>query len=237
MSTETRPHRAEPVVYPESDGLPMAENTLQYEWITTIKGGLEAIFRDRPDVFVAGDLFWYPIEGDPNTRTAPDTMVVFGRPPGHRGSYRQWEEGGIPPQVVFEILSPGNRTGEMTRKLHFYDEHGVEEYYLYDPDDVVLNGWQRVGDELVPIADLDGWTSPLLGVRFDLSGPELRIDGPDGRPLQSYLELARQRDVLERQRDELARQRDDLARQREADRLRAEQLAEQLRKLGIEPEA
>lgn len=237
MSTETRPHRAEPVVYPESDGLPMAENTLQYEWITTIKGGLEAIFRDRPDVFVAGDLFWYPIEGDPNTRTAPDTMVVFGRPPGHRGSYRQWEEGGIPPQVVFEILSPGNRTGEMTRKLHFYDEHGVEEYYLYDPDDVVLNGWQRVGDELVPIPDLDGWTSPLLGVRFDLSGPELRIDGPDGRPLQSYLELARQRDVLERQRDELARQRDDLARQREADRLRAEQLAEQLRKLGIEPEA
>jgi hypothetical protein len=24
------------------------------------------MFRDRPDVFVAGDLFWYPIEGDNN---------------------------------------------------------------------------------------------------------------------------------------------------------------------------
>ena len=36
-------------------------------------------------------------------------MVVFGRPKGYRGSYRQWEEGGIAPQVVFEILSPGNR--------------------------------------------------------------------------------------------------------------------------------
>ena len=41
-------------------------------------------------------------------------MVVFGRPKGRRGSYRQWEEDNIPPQVVFEILSPGNNANVFT---------------------------------------------------------------------------------------------------------------------------
>ncbi|HMZ80299.1 MAG TPA: hypothetical protein PLL06_11415, partial [Acidobacteriota bacterium] len=50
------------IVYPESDGKPMAENTLQYEWIVMIKGGLDAVL---PNDFVAGDLLWYPVEGKP----------------------------------------------------------------------------------------------------------------------------------------------------------------------------
>ena len=33
------------------------------------------------DVFVAGDLFWYPVRGNPRIVTAPDGLVVFGRPP------------------------------------------------------------------------------------------------------------------------------------------------------------
>ena len=72
-------------------------------------------------------------------------MVVFGRPKGYRGSYKQWEEGGIAPQVVFEILSPGNRPGKMQRKFQFYDRYGVEEYYVYDPDTNELGGCQRGG--------------------------------------------------------------------------------------------
>ncbi len=39
---------------------------------------------------------------------APDVMVVFGRPKGRRGSYKQWQEDNIAPQVVFAILSPSN---------------------------------------------------------------------------------------------------------------------------------
>ena len=60
--------------------------------------------------FVAGDLLWYAQQGDPTERLAPDAMVVFGRPKGDRGSYKQWEEDGIAPQVVWEVLSPGNTT-------------------------------------------------------------------------------------------------------------------------------
>jgi hypothetical protein len=42
--------------YPQSDGEPMADSTTQFRWIVTLQGGLAALFRDRDDVFVAGDL-------------------------------------------------------------------------------------------------------------------------------------------------------------------------------------
>ncbi|HWE39740.1 MAG TPA: Uma2 family endonuclease [Isosphaeraceae bacterium] len=224
------------VEYPETDGEPIAENTLQYRWIVTIHGGIGAVFATDPNVFVAADLFWYPVEGDNKIRLAPDTMVVFGRPKGDRGSYLQWREDGIAPQVVFEVLSPGNRAGEMQRKFEFYEKFGVEEYYIYDPDRVVMTGWLRAGDTFRPIPDLDGWVSPRLGIRFDLSGEELAIFMPDGRPFPTFMELFTQRDELAQQRDELAQQRDELAQQRDEALRRAERLAERLRALGIDPE-
>ena len=78
--------------YPESDGKPMADNTKQFHWITVIKQNLDCLFAQDPQVFIAGDLFWYPVEGRPNIVTAPDVLVVFGRLKGDRGSYKQWEE-------------------------------------------------------------------------------------------------------------------------------------------------
>jgi len=121
MSILITPSRPPEIEYPASDGQPMAENTLQFQWIVTIKEGLEALFRHDRNVFVAGDLFWYPEEGKPKVRTAPDAMLAFGRPQGHRGSYKQWEEAGIAPQVVFEVLSPSNRPAETIRKFRFYE--------------------------------------------------------------------------------------------------------------------
>src|SRR5260370_19228408 len=89
---------AEPdLEYPDDDGQPMSDNTLQFQWIVTLQGNLDLMYRDDPDAFVAGDLFWYAEEGNPPERAAPDAMVVFGRPKGYRGSYRQWNEAGIAP--------------------------------------------------------------------------------------------------------------------------------------------
>lgn len=59
-------------VYPDSDGKRMADNTLQYRWIVTLHGNLDAIFRDDPAVFVAGDHLIYPVRGNPTVCTAPD---------------------------------------------------------------------------------------------------------------------------------------------------------------------
>ena len=200
------------VIYPDSDGKPMADNTLQFRWIVTIVGNLETLYADDPNVFIAGDLLWYPVEGNNKIRTAPDALVAFGRPKGDRGSYKQWEEGGIAPHVVFEVLSPEN-TREMDEKLAFYDRYGVEEYYLYDPDRGRLRGWRRQQGRLAEITPMRGWVSPRLGLRFDLDGLELCLTRPDGERFTSYLELfrrargARQRAVTEFMARQAAEQR------------------------------
>lgn len=205
VSTQTRP----PVVYPDSDGQPMADNTVQYECIVTIKGNLDLLFAGDPQVFVAGDLLWYPEEGKPEVRQAPDAMVVFGRPKGHRRSYKQWEEDGVAPQVVFEVWSPSNRVSQMLEKLAFYERYGVEEYYLYYPDSGEWDGWLRQEGRLTPVAQMEGWVSPRLGVRFS-KGREADVGlyYPDGRRFLSFMQLGQ----------------------------RAERLAARLRELGIDPD-
>jgi len=187
----------EPIIYPESDGQPMADNTKQFDWIVLIKCGLEALFKDRADVFVAGDLLWYPVEGQNTIRRAPDAMVAFGRPKGPRGSYLQWLEDNLAPQVVFEVLSPGNTKREMAEKLIWYQRYGVEEYYVYDPDKGELQGWLRQRGQLQVISSMRGWVSPRLGIRFDLVGLDLALYAPDGQLFESYTEIKVRADVAE----------------------------------------
>lgn len=227
MSTQLSPPRE--LVYPESDGQPMADNTLQWEWIATIKGGLDVVFADIPNVFVAGDLLWYPEEGNNKLRVAPDVLVAFGRPRGHRRSYLQWREDNIAPQVVFEILSQSNRGPVLLRKFRFYDSFGVEEYYIYDPDEGVLSGWIRRDGVLSEITEMKGWVSPRLDVRFEMEAAELRLFDSKGVPFVAYLEM-NQRVERERERTEQERQRADQERQR------AERLAAQLNALGVKPQ-
>jgi hypothetical protein len=222
---------ADGIVYPDSDGEPMADNTKQFDLMTTWKYGLDIQHQDSPDVFVAGDLLWYPVRGNNTLRQAPDVMVAFGRPKGYRGSYKQWEEGDVPPQVVFEVLSPGNRAGEMARKFDFYQRYGVEEYYVYDPDRHTLAVWFRdASGALVPVPDPRDFISPRLGVRFVLPDEgDLTLYYPDGTPFLSPVEIARQRAEAERRLSETE------GRQREAEE-RAERLAARLRALGIDPD-
>lgn len=86
MKTVSKPSLAWPqpmaspesIIYPESDGQPMADNTKQFRAITTIQGNLDSLYADNPFVLVVGDLFWYPVEGDNKLKRAPDVMVVFG---------------------------------------------------------------------------------------------------------------------------------------------------------------
>lgn len=223
------------IVYPESDGQPMAENTKQFRYIVTIEGGIDALFREDPQVFVAGDLFWYPVEGHPEICQAPDILVALGRPKGDRGSYMQWEEDDIAPQVVFEIRSPSDTAAKMARKLRFYERHGVQEYYVYDPERGTLHGWQRQGQQLDKIVQMAGWISPLLGIRFELVRKELQIYRPDGERFATYLELVEQR-AEGHQRAEQERQRAEQELQRaEQERQRADALAARLRALGIDP--
>ncbi|MCU0444327.1 MAG: Uma2 family endonuclease [Microscillaceae bacterium] len=196
------------IIYPDSDGKRMADNTKQFEWIVLIKDNLESIFKNQTDVFVAGDLLWYPVEGKPQIRVAPDVMVAFGRPKGHRGSYQQWKEDNIPPQVVFEILSINNTAQEMNRKWRFYQRFGVEEYYIYDPDDNDLNVWTRHGSYLVAQMTDPEWVSPLLQVKFVLQKDTLSIYDPQEQPFLTYVEQVNAKEQAEKEKEQAEKEKE-----------------------------
>ncbi|HLO87563.1 MAG TPA: Uma2 family endonuclease [Nostocaceae cyanobacterium] len=224
------------IIYPDSDGKPMSDNTKQFRWITVVHHNLDWLFAQDPNVFVAGDLLWYPVEGDNKIRQAPDIMVAFGVPKGDRGSYMQWKEENIAPQVVFEILSPGNTMTEMNRKLVFYNRYGVEEYYLYDPDKNDLSGWIRNEGNLDVVEEINNWVSPRLGIRFDCSGDELKLYHPDGKPFASYLEVSQQLETALQEAEQAKKRMLEAEQQAEKERQRTQRLAEHLRSLGIDPE-
>ncbi|MGB3789298.1 MAG: Uma2 family endonuclease [Phormidesmis sp.] len=213
MVSQLQKSEAAEVFYPDDDGQPMASNTEQYQWIVMIQQNLDGLL---PEAFVAGDLFWYPVEGRSDISVAPDVMVALGRPKGKRLSYKQWVEENVPPQVVFEILSPSNTRREMDAKLLFFDRYQVEEYYLYDTEQPELSGFLRGEFGLTPIADIGlGWTSPLLKIRFDMSADELGLFHPDGDPFLTYQEV--------------------LAKAQRAEE-KAQRLADKLQEMGIDPD-
>ena len=87
-------------------------------------------------------MFWYPVEGHPEICQAP----------GHAGRLR-------PPQGLSRLVHAVGRgwdlrlrsssrsfrratgRGQMIEKFKFYEKHGVQEYYIYDPYEVILTGY------------------------------------------------------------------------------------------------
>lgn len=255
----SNPSPQDSVVYPDSDGKPMAENTLQYEWIVTVQGNLDLLFQDRADVFVAGDNFIYAKQGHPKISTAPDVYVAFGRPKGYRGSYKVWVEDNIFPQVIFEVLSPGNSAKEMKAKRNFYQKYGAEEYYVIDPDRGTVIGYIRTKNKLVEIPEnlLQHFLSPRLGIRFEMSGEKLTILGPTGERFLSFLELGKLAESEKKRAYSQQRRADTQKRRADHAEVRAEaaearlvelltkerevaarqaKLAEKLRELGMDPD-
>lgn len=229
MVSQLESQKESTIIYPESDSKPMADNTKQFRWITVIHGNLDWLFVNDEMVFVAGDLLWYPVEGNPKITQAPDVMVAFGVPKGDRGSYKQWQENNIAPQVVFEILSPSNTQKEMYKKLFFYNSYGVEEYYIYDPDKNELSGFSRSEGNLDMIDSMDNWVSPRLGIRFDMSGEELQLYYPSGEIFQT---LEQTKEQLQQTKEQLQQKETAL----ESEQKRSEILAEKLREMGIDPD-
>ncbi len=220
-------------LYPDSDGKPMAENTKQYRWIVRLVSNLRQLLQEET-AFVAGDLLWYPVEVDapPAPSQAPAAMVVKGRPDHDRGSYKQWEEDDISPQVVFEIISPSNSATEISKKQAFYDRHGVLEMFFYDPDSFEFWGLTRQTPKERPalLTPLNlPWTSPILGIRFEMFEDGLALFYPDGEPFKDPEELFQERNQAQQERDQAQQERNQAQQ-------KLEQALAKLQELGIEPD-
>ena len=227
------------VLYPDSDGKPMAENTIQYRWIVRLVTNLKHLFQGQT-VFVAGDLLWYPepVAVPPAPAQAPDVMVVLGRPAGDRGSYKQWEEENIAPQVVFEILSSSNSAREMLNKQAFYRQYGVLEMFFYDPESYDFWGLVRSNrdDEFFPVTALSfPWTSPTLGIRFEMFADGLAVFHPHGEPFMDPDTLFEERNQAQQERDQAQQERDQAQQERDQAQQERDRAFAKLRELGIDP--
>lgn len=80
------------------------------------------------------------------------------------------------PDLVVEILSPGNTEREMKDKFAIYEEYGIKEYWLIEPRDKVLLVYilneegKYIG--LRPFVATDTFKSPTI-IGFELSIKEL----------------------------------------------------------------
>ena len=121
------------IFYPESDGKPMGETDTHITMILNIIGILRNFFSKDENTYVLGDVLFYYQEGNPKKFLVPDVMVVKGVGKHPRRTYKLWDEGEVP-SVVFEISSRSTWGEDLNTKWAIYQQLGVKEYYIFDPE-------------------------------------------------------------------------------------------------------
>ncbi|MCY4652555.1 MAG: Uma2 family endonuclease [Dehalococcoidia bacterium] len=150
------------IFYPETDDMPLPDGFYQHSHFWEIISVLNYFFRLRDDVVVAGDIFIYYVEGNPNLRMAPDCFVVFGvsRESFERNNtYLMWDVGKSP-DFVLEIGSPSTARNDLEDKRELYASLGIGEYWRFDP-----SGGDHYGEPLVGETLVDGEYHALEMVR------------------------------------------------------------------------
>ena len=245
MSRVMRP--AAVVSYPFSDGRPMAESEAQLVPMVYLVAALRRYFRDRPDVYVGGDMFVYYEEGNPAAVVAPDVFVAIGAPKraeDPRLSYKLWEEP-KGPDFVLEVVSRSTWSVDWGEKRALYAALGVREYWLHDPTGeqlaARLRGMRLEGGgyrELAPAAARGGRSlhSAVLGLdlRVERDGALRMRDPVTGEALLTYEEEhdgRRAAEVRAGQEAAARRSADDRAREEAAAREAAEARVAELESL------
>ena len=205
MPTDAIEVQTQPVIYPESDGKPMAETDIHRQEMMDTIATLTEYFRERADVYVAGNLLLYYKEGYPRKSVAPDVFVVYGIERKLRRTYKLWEER-VAPHVVFEISSASTRQDDLGHKRQLYARLGVAEYFLYDPLGEYLQpplqGLRLHEGIYAPIpTEADGsLVSQVLGMRVTIEADRLRlVEASSGARLLRPAEVAEARRLAEQQ--------------------------------------
>ena len=223
------PGQTKEIIYPTSDGQPMAETGIHVKLMLDLIATLRAYYRERPDVYVIGNIFLFYRKNHPEDRRTPDVMVIKGVDKTERRSFKTWEEKAMP-CVVIELTSDQTAKEDQVDKKQLYQELGVHEYFLFDPlHDYLpqqLVAYRLIGGEyepLIPAAD-GGVLSAELGLRLVPDGEQLAlIRFQNGERLPVPAEAYQ---LLEEYRKEL-REAEQQARQAEQRINQAEQQAKQ----------
>ena len=200
------------VVYPESDGKPMAETDIHARCIIDVRTMLDNYFARDPDVYVSGNLLLYYEEGNPRESISPDVFIVRGAGKRLRRTYRLWDER-IPPQFVLEVTSSSTRWEDQATKRGLYQVLGVQEYVQFDPTQDYLRpplqGFRLEHGVYQPLPLLSrpgvemALRSDVLGLELHADGERLRLfDTESGAYLRTASEEIAAREVAEAARQE-----------------------------------
>ncbi|MCI0457648.1 MAG: Uma2 family endonuclease [Gemmataceae bacterium] len=235
------------VVYPDWDPDAMPELPPHLTAMLMLIILLRCHYRDSPDVYITGDVFWYYEEDNPQARKAPDVMVIKGVDPlTQRRSFKSWEHNTFP-CFILEVISERTAAEDTVEKVRLYERLGVREYFLFDPEGAYqarpLVGYRLIGgkyEQLQPGAK-GQLPSAELGLILYPDGDEVAlVSMRTGERVPNPPEMRRQ---LGEVRDELleTRQRAEEEHQRaEEEHRRAEQerqRAEQAEQRAIQAQA
>jgi Uma2 family endonuclease len=223
------------IIYPSSDGEPLAE-TQQHVLAILMTLALLRLYLQDQQAVVFADQFLYYIEGNPRARVAPDVMVVFDIEKRLYANYKIWE-GKQTPAIIFEVTSAGTKEVDWNFKKTLYEQLGVTEYWLFDPYGEwvaeKLQGFRLNEDDIYkPISDNCSQVLQLSLQAEEYLIGFYRLDNGEKLLTPEELYSAAQE---ANQRAEAANQRVEVAnKQALQEKERADRLAEKLRQLGVD---
>lgn len=225
----------------DDDDYPYYEDTVtESDWhriaIRYLELSLQRHFEGVPDVYVSSNMFVYYEKGKRDKKVSPDVFICFGVTTQQRKSYKVWENNGVAPFAAFEVTSESSRVSDQGSKRARYAQMGVQEYYLFDPLGEYLAGkfraYRREGDELLPVVSGPRFTSPGLGMAFEVEDKLLRAyDGRTGQPYATTWEIEQARHDAEQARHDAEQARHDAEQRLNEERRRVAELEEELRRL------
>ncbi|ETW94799.1 MAG: hypothetical protein ETSY1_33325 [Candidatus Entotheonella factor] len=229
---------------------PEMESSQHYDQLALLVTCLEWNWRDRDDFFIGANLTVYYSRQQLRHREflGPDFFLVRDTERRPRKSWVVWEENGRYPDLIIELLSTSTANVDRTSKMeHYQNQFRTPEYFWFSPETLEFAGFRLVQQRYEPIVpDAQGqlW-SRVLGYFLGIDNEELRFFTPDGDLLPTPGEAAEQAqqqahqqvEQAQQQVEQVQQQAEQAQQQAEQERLRAQRLAEQLRALGIDPDA
>jgi Uma2 family endonuclease len=224
------PTNVSEIIYPSSDGEPLAETQEHSLAILIAFSILRQYFQDQQAVVFANQFFYY-IEKKPRARVAPDVMVVFDIPVKLYSNYKLWE-GQQTPAIIFEITSVGTKENDWNFKKLLYEQLGIQEYWLFDPYGEwvpeQLQGYRLNEDGLYKL--ITDSCSEVLQLRLQVEDYLIgfyRLDNNEKLLTPDELFIASQ---------EASQRAEEASQRAQFEKTRGDRLEEKLRALGVDPD-
>jgi Uma2 family endonuclease len=196
---------------------PAMESSLHYAQLALLVSCLEWLWRDQDNFFIGATLTIYFSRQQLKTDDFKglDFFLVQHVQQRPRKSWVVWEEGGKYPDLIIELLSDSTAETDRTLKKRLYqDRFRTYEYFWFSPKTPEFEGLRLISQQYEPIPPNPfGWRwSETLDLYLGVQDGQLRYFDAQEQLIPTPEEQAAQVQH------------------------RAEQLAAQLRSLGVAPE-